>query len=118
LTAAVAAAGWRELRTAGDDGAPWGSGVEVAIVTEELARGLADTPFIGPTLASDLRRLAGAEDASGPETVALRPDLTSLARPGENMVAVDVDGARSALVLGGDGRLWSAPLDATPGGVD
>jgi len=32
LDAAVAASGWRELRTANDDGSPWASGVEVALV--------------------------------------------------------------------------------------
>jgi alkylation response protein AidB-like acyl-CoA dehydrogenase len=57
LDSAVAAAGWRELRTATDDGTPWASGVECAIVAEELGRHLADTPFIGPTLAAELGRL-------------------------------------------------------------
>jgi hypothetical protein len=41
LDAAITASGWRELRTATDDGAPWASGVEVALVAEELGRGLA-----------------------------------------------------------------------------
>ncbi len=77
LDAAVAAAGWRELRTATDDGAPWASGVEVAIVAEELARGLADTAFLGPTMAAELRRLAGAPPAAASETVVLAPDLSS-----------------------------------------
>lgn len=53
LDAAVAAAGWRELRTANDEGAPWASGVECAIVAEELGRHLADTPFLEPLLAAD-----------------------------------------------------------------
>ena len=43
-----------------DGGAPLASGVEAAIVAEELGRGLADAPFLGPTLAAELRRLAGA----------------------------------------------------------
>ena len=43
LDAAVAGAGWRELRTATDAGAPWASAVDVALVAEELGRGLADT---------------------------------------------------------------------------
>ncbi len=104
LDAAVAASGWRELRTAADDGVPWASGVEVALVAEELGRGLADAPFLGPTLAAELRRLAGAPPASAPETVALAPDLSALAcRPegaaaGEG-VAVDAQGAASALVV-------------------
>ena len=65
LDAAIDAAGWRELRSASDDGNPWASGVEVAVITEELGRGLADTAFFGPTLAADLRRRTGAPPASG-----------------------------------------------------
>ncbi len=52
LEKAVAATGWRSLRS---DGA---SGVEVALVVEEFARGLVDVPFAGPVLADDLRRPA------------------------------------------------------------
>jgi alkylation response protein AidB-like acyl-CoA dehydrogenase len=99
LDAAVAAAGWRELRAADDDGAAWASAVEVAIVAEELARGRADVPFIGPTLAAELRRLAGAPPAAGPETVAFSPDLAAPARPEDGGVAVDAAGAAGALVL-------------------
>ncbi|MFZ2240287.1 MAG: acyl-CoA dehydrogenase, partial [Gordonia amarae] len=54
LDAAVTGSGWRTLRS---DGA---SGVEVAAVAEELARGLVDTPFLGPILADDLLRHASA----------------------------------------------------------
>ena len=46
LDAAVGAAGWRELRTAADGGGPWASAVEVAIVAEDLARGVADVAFL------------------------------------------------------------------------
>ena len=46
------------------DRPPLASGVEVAIVAEELGRGLADAPFLGPTLAAELRRLAGAPVAA------------------------------------------------------
>jgi alkylation response protein AidB-like acyl-CoA dehydrogenase len=104
LDAAVAASGWRELRLAADDGTPWASGVEAAIVAEELGRGLADTPFLGPTLAAELRRLAGAPPATSPETVALAPDLSALAcrpagAPAQGCVAVDARGATSALLL-------------------
>ncbi|WP_410872804.1 acyl-CoA dehydrogenase family protein [Nocardia sp. A7] len=49
LEKAVATAGWRNLRS---DGA---SGVEIALVTEEFARGLVDVAFLGPVLADDLR---------------------------------------------------------------
>ncbi|WP_248965026.1 acyl-CoA dehydrogenase family protein [Sphaerisporangium perillae] len=46
LEAALAATGWRDLLT---DGA---TAVEVAIVAEELARGLADVPYLEPVLES------------------------------------------------------------------
>jgi alkylation response protein AidB-like acyl-CoA dehydrogenase len=100
LDAAVAAAGWRELRTPTEDGNPWASAVEVAVIAEELGRGLADTAFFGPTLAADLRRRAGAPLATAGETVALRRDLSRLAEADDDAVtAVDAHGARSALLL-------------------
>jgi alkylation response protein AidB-like acyl-CoA dehydrogenase len=77
LDAAVAASGWRELRAAGSGSDPLASAVEAALVAEELARGLADTPFLGPTLAADLRRRAAAAPATAPETVLFRPDLSA-----------------------------------------
>jgi alkylation response protein AidB-like acyl-CoA dehydrogenase len=80
LDAALASTGWRELRTAGDDGAPLASAVEAALVAEELSRGLADAPFLGPTLAAELRRRTGAPAATEPETVALHAGLTRLTR--------------------------------------
>jgi hypothetical protein len=99
LDAAVVASGWRELRTADERGAPWASAVEVALVAEELARGCADAAFVGPTLAAELRRLAGAPEASELETVALLPDLSAPAHAGDAAVAVDAAGATAALVL-------------------
>ncbi len=69
LDAAVAASGWLDLRTASDGGTPWGSGVEVGIVAEALGRGAADTAFVGPTLAAELRRRGGAEPSALPEAV-------------------------------------------------
>ncbi|HEX4431194.1 MAG TPA: acyl-CoA dehydrogenase family protein [Frankiaceae bacterium] len=99
LDAAVAASGWRELRSADDEGAPWASAVEVAIVAEELGRGAADTALLGPTLAAELRRLAHAPAAAGEETVALTPDLSALAVTGAPAVAADAAGAASALAL-------------------
>ena len=80
LNAAVTASGWRELRAASDEGSPWASAVEVAVVAEELGRGLADAPFVGPTLAADLRRLSGAGQATAPETMVLTEDLSEPAR--------------------------------------
>jgi alkylation response protein AidB-like acyl-CoA dehydrogenase len=99
LDAAVVESGWRELRTADEHGAPWASAVEVALVAEELARGCADTAFLGPVLAAELRRLAGAAEVVGPETVALRPDLAGPAVAGAEAVAVDAFGESTALVL-------------------
>jgi alkylation response protein AidB-like acyl-CoA dehydrogenase len=98
LDAAVAASGWRELRTP-EGGEPLASGVEVALVAEELSRGLADTPFLGPTLAAELRRLAGAPPANGAETVGLAPDLSVPATEVAGALAVDAAGAAAALLL-------------------
>jgi alkylation response protein AidB-like acyl-CoA dehydrogenase len=95
LDAAVNASGWRDLRTAGDDGAPWASGLEAAIIAEKLARGLADAAFVGPTLAAELRRLTGAVRATRNETVALTADLGALGAS----VAIDAAGATSALAV-------------------
>jgi alkylation response protein AidB-like acyl-CoA dehydrogenase len=107
LDAAVVASGWRELRTRSDDGRPWASAVEVAVVAEELGRGLADTAFLGPTMAADLRRLAGAPPATTPETIALGPDLSEPAVApgalGRGAVALDARAATSALVLVAEG---------------
>jgi len=118
LDAAIEAAGWRELRTATGDGRPWASAVEVAIVAEELARGVADAPFLGPTLAADLRRRTGAAPATTPETIGLRPDLASLASGGP-AVAVDAAGATAALVLqpAADGGHAVARVDLAPAEV-
>ncbi len=89
LDAALAAAGWRELRADAGGGGPWASAVEAAIVAEALARGLADAPFAGPTLAADLRRVARLPAAGGAETVAF------------DGIAVDARGAHAALTLAG-----------------
>ena len=108
LEAAVAGAGWRELREPDDSaetaGAPFASAVEVALVAEELARGLADVPFLGPVLASELRRIAGVDAPAMPETVAFAPDLSAVAAGTEvGALALDAAGAATALVLIGDG---------------
>jgi alkylation response protein AidB-like acyl-CoA dehydrogenase len=121
LHAAVDASGWRELRTAQDDGTPWASAVEVALVAEELGRGLADTAYLGPTLAAELRRRTGAPAAAGPETVALTADLGQLATD-ENQkvppgaVAVDAAAAAGALVLVGAARGYA--IGTAPPGED
>jgi alkylation response protein AidB-like acyl-CoA dehydrogenase len=104
LDAAIDAAGWRELRTPSDEENPWASGVEAAVIAEELGRGLADTAFFGPTLAADLRRRTGAPPASGGETVAVTADLSKLAIASSDSgsldaAAVDARGAVSAVLL-------------------
>lgn len=106
LEAAMAATGWRELRV-DDDGGPLASGVEVAVVAGETGRGLADTAFVGPLLAADLRRIAGLPPAERPETVALAPSMNALAvvDPATDAigVAIDAAGAAAALALVADG---------------
>ncbi|BBY59929.1 acyl-CoA dehydrogenase family protein [Mycolicibacterium sarraceniae] len=81
LVKTVHATGWRSLRS---DGA---SGVEVALVAEEFARGLVDVPFLGPVLADDVYRLLGTDPL--PATIAV------------GGVVIDADGAGAALRLDG-----------------
>ena len=79
LEKAIDGTGFRSLRS---DGA---SGVEVAIVAEEFARGLVDVPFLGPVLADDLARRIGKPLSSAPEVPSV--DFTgSLAGVGESPV--------------------------------
>lgn len=99
LEKAVAATGWRTLRS---DGA---SGVEVAIVAEEFARGLVDVPFAGPVLADDLRPHAEVGDAC---TIAV--DVTAGSAAG-TVEAVDAAGAERALAVR-DGRILAGPVGA------
>jgi alkylation response protein AidB-like acyl-CoA dehydrogenase len=119
LDAAIAAAGWRELRAAAsDDGAPWASGVEVGILAEELGRGLADAAFLGPTLAAELRRLAAAPPAPAAETVALVPDLSGPATGDGPAVAIDALGSATALVLAQVSGGYTLAQVAVPSRVD
>jgi alkylation response protein AidB-like acyl-CoA dehydrogenase len=125
LDAAVTASGWRELRTEAEGGGPLASGVEASIVAEELGRGLADVSFVGPTLACELRRLAGVPSSTPLETVALSVDLSSPSFIVEGdappMVAIDVQGSSGALLLvpGSDGHcLARTDLESTLVGVD
>ena len=125
LDAAVAAAGWRELRADRGDGGPLASGVEACIVAEALGKGIADVAFFGPVMASELRRLIGAPPGQPGETVALSADLSSvladLHRDAGPPVAVDVGGSSIALLLvpGADGpQLVQSVLSGRHGGVD
>ena len=126
LAAAVAASGWCELRAADEGSAPLASGVEAALVAEELGRGLADSPFLGPTLAADLRRTAGAPYSGAAETVVLTKDLGGLAVVDGGVLpagalAIDAAGADSALVLvaaPGGFTLGSVPLQPADDQID
>ncbi|MBY8859795.1 acyl-CoA dehydrogenase [Nocardia sp. CA2R105] len=80
LESTVAQTGWRALRS---DGA---TGVEVAIVAEEFARGLVDVPFLGPVLADDLRGQSGEADTRW--TVAVG-DRAIDARDADRVLIVD-----------------------------
>ena len=93
LEKAVAATGWRGLRS---DGA---SGVEVALVAEEFARGLVDVPFAGPALADALR------PGTTPTTIAI------------DGVAPDARGITRALILR-DRTLETAPLGEPTVSID
>lgn len=95
LEKAVAATGWRTMRS---DGA---TGVEAALVAEEFARRLADVPFLGPVLADDLRR--GTADGGPGLTIAV------------NGVAVDARGISRVLVLDGNRLLAGRAGPGCPG---
>ena len=115
LDAAVAAAGWRELRAPAEDGGPFTTAVEAALVAEELARGLADVAYVGPVLATELRRLAGAPAAFSQETVVLAPGLGALAEDLHGAVAVDAAGSSTGLVLlAEDGRVRLGGVELGP----
>jgi alkylation response protein AidB-like acyl-CoA dehydrogenase len=102
LVAAVTESGWRELRDSDGDGRPLASVVEVALVAEELSRGVADVAFLGPILAAELRRLTGVETPDSGQTVVLRADLGALAEGSvlaDGVLAIDGEGAVTALTL-------------------
>src|SRR5215468_10346150 len=126
LEKAVASTGWRTLRS---DGA---SGVEIALVAQELARGLVDVPFLGPALADALRpraqRPGGERPSAEPTTLAVpaaapaRPVAPSAAASpaaitATGLVAIDARGAARALALAGT-RLLTAPVSEPVPGVD
>ncbi|MCV7290713.1 acyl-CoA dehydrogenase [Mycolicibacterium wolinskyi] len=102
LESTVAATEWRTLRA---DGA---SGVEVAIVAEEFARGLVDVPFLGPVLADDLGRRLGREIEVGTaEAAAPGVDLT------RSTVGVDESPAALTELSADDALRWHALALAT-----
>jgi len=107
LEKAVTATGWRSLRS---DGA---SGVEIALVAEELSRGLVDVPFLGPLLADAL--LAGALLPLHRGSVnGVAADRATVA---VGAAAVDASGRHTALTLNGTSLLRGA-LGPTRAGAD
>lgn len=118
LDAAMAQAGWRELRT-GSPAEPMASGVEAAIVARSLARYSCDTAFIGPLLAHDLLRRAGGDGDGPARTIAVRADLRGIARLGDAAVGIDTAGSTAAVLLTEDGTPAEASVTTMDGeGVD
>jgi len=95
LEKALAATGWRTMRS---DGA---TGVEAALVAEEFGRRLVDVPFLGPVLADDL--LGGDADGGIGWTIAV------------DGLAADARGASRVLVLDGSRLLAGQPGPVRPG---
>jgi hypothetical protein len=101
LEKTVSSTGWRQLRS--DEA----SGVEVAIVIEEFARGLVDVPFIGPVLADDLTRLTGGPVAaaeSGAASIDLTHSLAGVAESPPEVAGLSEEAA---------GRWYALALTAT-----
>jgi len=95
LEKALAATGWRTMRS---DGA---TGVEAALVAEEFGRRLVDVPFLGPVLADDL--LGGDADGGIGWTIAV------------DGLAADARGASRVLVLDGSRLLAGQAGPVRPG---
>ena len=127
LAEAVREAGWLELRDDDGAGAPVASGVEAAIIAEVMGEAVADVPFAGPVLASDLARRTGAPPLAG-AVVGFAPDLIDVAvaaGPVTSTPICAVDraaagrGAAYVLVPEGDGfRLAQVALDDASRGAD
>jgi hypothetical protein len=96
----VEGTGWRTLRS--DEA----SGVEVAIVAEEFARGLVDVPFLGPVLADDLARLTGSpvEVVAAGESVDLTRSLAGVSQAPPELGGLSEEDA---------GRWYALALTAT-----
>jgi hypothetical protein len=111
LEKAVAETGWRTLRS---DGA---SGVELALVVEEFARGLVDVPLLGPLLADDLSTAgAGAVADPDPDPDA-DPDPALTRTIAVGATATDARGLNSALTLRGN-QVLAGRLGEVVTGVD
>ena len=127
LAEAVRDAGWLELRQDAGDGDPLASGVEAAIIADALGEAVADVPFAGPILATDLARRAGSHPIDG-AVVAFSPDLIDAAvvsGPATDTPILAVDHpahgpvAAYVLVPDGDGyRLALVEAEGASGGAD
>jgi alkylation response protein AidB-like acyl-CoA dehydrogenase len=127
LAQAVRNAGWLELRHDRGDGGPLASGIEAAIIAEALGQVVADVPFVGPILAADLARRAGARPIDG-AVVAFSSDLLNpavVSGPATSSPVLAVDhGARApvaAYVLVPDGaayRLAVVEAEGASAGAD
>jgi alkylation response protein AidB-like acyl-CoA dehydrogenase len=104
-------------------GGAGGTGVDVALVAEQIGKAVSTVPFLGQAvLAPELLRAGGASERdlapvlSGDErvTIALDPTLRRVARAGETAVAFDARGARTALAIGQDGSVVTVDLDGAP----
>jgi hypothetical protein len=100
LEKALDATGFRSLRS---DGA---SGVEVAIVAEEFARGLVDVPFLGPVLADDLANRLG-------RGVSVVAEHDSVDLTGSLAGAVESPPELAELIEDDAGRWYALALTAT-----
>jgi hypothetical protein len=91
LEKTVDATGWRVLRS--DEA----SGVEVAIVAEEFARGLVDVPFVGPVLVDDLVRRLGRPvpaPTSEPDSIDLTRSLAGVVESPQELDELSEDDAK------------------------
>jgi alkylation response protein AidB-like acyl-CoA dehydrogenase len=124
LAEAVHDAGWLELRHDGGNGDPLASGVEAAIIADALGEAVADVPFAGPILASDLARRAGVRPIDG-AVVAFSSDLIDAAAasgPATDAPIVAVDpaarGPVTAYVLVPEGDAYHLAIASADGGSD
>lgn len=101
LEKTVSSTGWRSLRS--DEA----SGVEVALVVEEFARGLVDVPFLGPVLADDLARRLGREVSM------TTPEFASVDLTGSLVGAVESPPELAELGAEDAGRWYALALTAT-----
>jgi alkylation response protein AidB-like acyl-CoA dehydrogenase len=100
-----------------------GSGVDVALVAEQLARGLSIAPYVGQgVLGPELLRIGGADQAlveaatcgERRVTVALDTALSGVAGGAGPALAFDAAGADVALALDRDGAVVALDLAGSP----